>query len=55
MKNKFLDINKVDEDDLVTEEQFFHIMAGAINRLGEWGLTLYQNTEKQLANNQEAI
>ena len=31
----------MDDDDVKSQEEFFHLMAGAINRLGQWCLEIY--------------
>jgi hypothetical protein len=36
-----LDINTVDDDEVKNKEEFFHLMSGAINRLGQWCLEIY--------------
>jgi len=47
-KHTTLDIETVDEPEILHQEQFYHIMAGAINRLGIWCLELYQNEQTLL-------
>ena len=48
MKSKNIDIDTIDDDDVRAEEEFFHVMAGCINRLGIWCLELVGNVEKLL-------
>ena len=45
-----MDIEKIDEDEIKEEEEFFRIMAGSINRLGQWALELHGNKMTILAN-----
>jgi hypothetical protein len=40
-----LDINTVDDDTVKNKEEFFHLMSGAINRLGQWCLEIYGKAE----------
>ena len=40
-----LDINTVDDDTVKNKEEFYHLMAGAINRLGQWCLEIYGKAE----------
>ena len=48
LKNKTIDIDKVDDEDVKAEEEFFHVMAGCVNRLGIWCLEIIGNVEKLL-------
>lgn len=48
MTNTTLDIDNVDDDDQKAEEEFFHIMAGCVSRLGIWCLELFGNVDKLL-------
>ena len=50
MKFVEMDIEKIDEDAIKEEEEFFRIMAGSINRLGQWALELHGNAANILAN-----
>jgi len=45
MKNTSIEIDSIDDPTIASEEQFFHIMSGAIMRLGIWGLELVVNAE----------
>ena len=48
LKNKTIVIDDIDDDDVKAEEEFFHVMAGCINRLGTWCLEIVGNAEKLL-------
>lgn len=48
LKNKTIDIDTIDDDAVKTEEEFFHVMAGCLNRLGIWCLEIVGNAEKLL-------
>jgi hypothetical protein len=41
IQNRELDINTVDDDFVKAQEEFFHLMSGSINRLGQWCLEIY--------------
>ena len=55
MKNKNIDIDTIDDDDVKAEEEFFHVMAGCINRLGMWCLELVGNVEKLLGSDRITV
>ena len=55
MKNKNIDIDTIDDDDVKAEEEFFHVMAGCINRLGMWCLVLVGNVEKLLGSDRITV
>lgn len=48
MVKKNLIIENVDDEDEKAEEEFFHVMAGCVNRLGMWCLEIYGNVEQML-------
>lgn len=48
MQKLTLDIDEIDKDQYKNDEEFYRIMAGSINRLGQWALELHQNADKIL-------
>ena len=46
MKNAELDIDMIDDDDYKNDEEFFHLVAGSINRLGLWSVEIEAGIEK---------
>ena len=45
MQNTTMDMDVFENENILNEEQFFHLMAGAINRLGIWSLELQENVK----------
>ena len=48
-----LDIDTADDEDEKDKEQFVHLMAGAVNRLGVWGLDYHRDALRMLDNNKD--
>jgi len=48
MQHTTLDIDNLDDDAILGEERFFHIMSGTIMRLGIWSIELCVNADKIL-------
>ena len=46
-------VDEMYDDEFLDEEEFFQILAGAINRVGQWCLEIH-GTEKATYNNDEA-
>ena len=55
MKHLEIDMDKIDEDEIKDEEEFFRIMAGSINRLGQWSLELHGSVNTLLNNNASLV
>jgi len=48
LQNAELDIQAIDDDAFKNEEEFFRLMAGSLNRLGQWALELHDNAAQIL-------
>lgn len=48
MKNTELDINMIDDDDYKNEEEFFHLVASSVCRLGQWSIDIETGIEQMI-------
>ena len=55
MKNTTINMDSLDDDAISGEERFFHIMAGAIMRLGNWCIELCGNADKILETQDQVV
>lgn len=48
MVESTLDIEKIEDSNFQSEEEFFRLIACSISRLGLWAVEIYPNSEKVL-------